>query len=272
MNVKNVLTVKRGNDDLSKIKVKRAQNTVKGEVNVFIDAAREMTFDKVRIQRPNKYRDFDNVRACSWHGYYENKDDRTLRPVINLKDKEGNKIIRYKHDGTINQDDVFLFPIFSIYIPKNLESKRRFSGTKNSHEIVLKSMAVRLDFFLLPKHVTKQQFMRLTISAFYLNYDISMFNRQMRGALHPLTSDINRLEFKWFRFDRWDSFVRSVYTPADLTGYYAVYFHDTFNPIGCILDRGYSPPAKGLLPKEYQPVAKSQFRELHEKELRELGL
>jgi hypothetical protein len=261
---------------LCRIRIAEASNSMKGELDVFIQAARGRFFERITVQRPDRFIDYKKhigeINACTWHGNYLISDDKILEPKIHLK--SGSKKLAWTAlEGVIDQENIFLFPVFSLYIPMNCSPQDYKRKTKGNHQkLLLDQEDVRIDFFLLPKEVPFEKFLKLSISAFYLTMDITIFNRQLRGVALPL--DNCKLRFNFIKLKSWWSLIRFVCPQQIKIDQYWIYFHDTFDPISCILDRGYVFPSSNCIEahNENQYQGKLLFRDRHENELMELGL
>jgi hypothetical protein len=165
-------------------------NSPEGEVDIIVDSAnKKIPFEYACIQT-DRGRLFTNelTDSVSWHGFYSKENDEIKLPVINFK--SGDKKTTYRHTGTVNQADIFLFPICSAYIQSNIDLKL-FSGVvrnENTEIINLSSnLNVRVDFFVLPKSITVQEFMsNYSHSVYYCIADISIFNKNLNGIFQNL--------------------------------------------------------------------------------------
>lgn len=263
-------------NSLCRIRIAEASKASKGELDVFIQAASRRFFERITVQRPDRFIDYQKhlgeINACTWHGNYMDFDGRIVEPKVHLK-SGAKKLAWTALEGVIDQEKIFMFPVFSLYIPANFsakDSKRKAKG--GAQKLLLKMKDARIDFFLLPKNIPIEKFKKLTVAKLFLHYDITMFNRQMRGALLHL--DGCELEFNWHKLKSWWSLIRCVYPKHVKIAQYWIYFHDTFNPLGCILDRGYSPPISNtdVVGEENELQKKLLLRDLYEKELKEFGL
>jgi hypothetical protein len=178
---------------------------MKGELDVFIQAARGRFFERITVQRPDRFIDYekhiDEINACTWHGNYLISDDKILEPKVHLK--SGSKKLAWTAlEGVIDQENIFLFPVFSLYIPINFSPQdynRKSKGS--SQKLLFDQKDVRIDFFLLPKDVPPDKFLRLSISAFYFTMDITIFNRQLHGVAIPLHNC--ELRFNFIKLISW---------------------------------------------------------------------
>ncbi|MCX5826754.1 MAG: hypothetical protein NTV58_01960 [Deltaproteobacteria bacterium] len=262
---------------LCTIRISEASTAARGELDVFVQAARGRFFERITAQRADRFVDYGfpgKINACTWHGNYVNLNGRIEGPKIHLKSGD-RKLSWTVLDGVIEQKRIFMFPVFSLYIPTSFpvgsqEHKKKSRGA--AQRLVLDDKNVRVDFFLLPKHVDKDQFEKLTVAKMALCHDITMYNRQMRGVLIYL--DNCQVELGWYRLKSWWSVIRCVYPQFGNIEQYWIYFHDTFDPLACILDRGYSPGISNedAEDEETAPSHKLFLRDLHEKELKDLGL
>jgi hypothetical protein len=259
---------------LCRIRIAETSNALKGELDVFIQAASGKFFERITVQRPDRFIDYTKhpgeINACTWHSNYLLSDGKIVEPKIHLK--SGSKKLAWTAlEDVIDQEKIFMFPVFSLYIPASFSaSKKKAKGTVQ--KLFLKQRDCRIDFFLLPRNVPRDKFERLTVYNLFLHYDITIFNRQFRCALLPL--DNCEVEFNWQNLMSWWSLIRVVYPKLVKITQYWIYFHDTFDILSCILDRGYAFPASNLHDsyQEIEHQEKLLLRDLHEKELLELGL
>ncbi len=138
-------------------------NTLKGEVDIIIESANDQTpFQKACIQTAFGHRCMqETIRYVSWHGFYAAHGELINFPVINFH--KGSQKIEHRHTGTINQDDVFLFPICSVYLPKNIEAGFQQSIFPQDITAVIPlndEVNARVDFFVLPKSIKIADFMQ----------------------------------------------------------------------------------------------------------------
>lgn len=266
-----------GFSNLCVVRISDTCSVLKGELDVFIQAASGRFFEKITAQKSDHFIDYKNptiINACTWHGNYIKDDTNVLQPKIHLK-SSNKKVAWTLLDGVIEQANVFLFPVFSLYVPKNFNSGQQKKSKGSSQKLKIKSGDVRIDYFILPKHIEKDDFLKLTVAKFALEYDIAMYNRQMRGVLLPLYNcDV---DFHWYKLGSWWCLIRCVYPRIVRIEKYWLYFHDTFDPISCILNRGYSPMAR---PNSIQnddsiseiPKEKLSLRDLYENELKNMKM
>lgn len=227
------------------VEVPKRYHSQLGEVDIFIDAAKNKYFEKSVLCTPQGFQLSDNpINNISWHGFYALKNDQIKFPVINFKSDKA-KVSTYRHTGTINQNDVFLFPICSLYIPSYFSNNNHSSFNKeNSNIIYLESfMHSRIDFFVLPKIISLDRFFNdFMLSIFYFSADITIFNKYLNCELNnlPIKSNEN-MKLINFNLNGWDVLMRVLYTnetrePA-LIGTYSILFHDPFDSINTLLNR-----------------------------------
>lgn len=170
---------------------------VNGELDIMIDAAKDTLFDDVYLQTRYGKMPFPvKLNAVSWHGFYYKKDGEIKLPLLNFKrekHKQHKRVtIPVRHNGTINQNDLFAFPILSLYLPKNIDFRigKEPSLKNNQNKIInieKQFSNVRIDLFILPEGITAESFIeKYKISINYLLFDITMFDRSMNGELLPL--------------------------------------------------------------------------------------
>lgn len=243
------LKLKMAGRTLLKLKLQetpRRYNSLEGEVDIIFEAANRTFFDKAAIQTSQgRTLVCGPVNYVSWHGFYALHDREIKFPVINFHhNREVIKEIR--HRGTVNQKDIFFFPICSVYIPADFPLERVGSSKleKDTFEIELREhYSARVDFFVLPKGVSAKGFFEnFTISEFYFTADITVFDKSRNGELNGLP--VNNLEDATFRIVDicgWDVFVRVLYTrltrEQELCNTYSILFHDPNDAIEMLLDR-----------------------------------
>jgi len=266
------LLINRANDRVIELEIKpRKNDPTKGELDVFIDAPSGIDFKKVQIHKPGKVLSYGNVHLCSWHGFYELRDSELFYPLINLKDRYGNRIPNSderRHNAIIRQKDIIATPICAISIPMELELKSRLNRSE---------LAVSLDLFILPKNVPWRKFAETTVYRIYnIHEHMACFSPYMHGMLggglaEGCIVDINPVEFK-LEDGQWDAIVRCIYYNDPATDY-GVCFYATRNPIDYALNRGF---CEGIQDTPYGEEGLDNkiqsFRDLHETELRRLGL
>jgi len=162
-NPDNVKLIK-NNRSLLRIRLKETSkryNSHKGEVEIFIHAAKKMHFDRACLQT-KKGRVFceSTVNNISWHGFFDNSKNKVKLPVINFK-KNDKKVWCPRHKGVIQQKDVFLFPICNAYFPSNMNISTLsvIKKNTNSYEVKMDNRSnIRADFFVLPRDISLKQF------------------------------------------------------------------------------------------------------------------
>jgi hypothetical protein len=225
--------------------VPKSYNSYKGEVDIFIHAAKKMRFDLACLQTI-KGRIFceSTVNNISWHGFYDNSKSKVKLPVINFKIND-KKIWCPRHKGVIKQKNVFLFPICSVYFPSNMNISA-LSVTKDNTNIYKVKMDnhsnIRADFFVLPRDVSIKQFMENFDISFFIFVDIPVFNKSLNGPIEslPVLSEKDII-FQSFEIDKWTLFIRLIYTnktrEPELCEKYSILFHDPNEAIEMLLNR-----------------------------------
>ncbi len=221
-------------------------NTLKGEVDIIIDSASKKTpFEKACIQTAVGRQFVQSpVNYVSWHGFYATSSDLIRFPVINFHN--GTQKKEHRHTGTINQNDLFLFPICSVYIPKEMETKslNNYLPIDNTETITLiDSTNARIDFFVLPKSIKMIDFSKnFSHSIFVFLADISIFDKSLNGMFQTLPVDgKNPPLFQSFTIHDWDVIVRVVYATrfreTDVDQHYSILFHDPNDALVMLLNR-----------------------------------
>jgi len=265
------LSIYRDNNKIITIRINPIRdNPNKGELDVFIDAAHKLNFSRIQIHQANTVLNYENVHSCSWHGYYKERGSDLLYPVINLKDESGNKIpgneVR-RHNAIVHQRSKIAIPICAIDVPQELKLRDRSNRS---------NFAVSLNLFILPKNISWKKFAETTVyRMYYIHEHMSCFSPYLHGMLscgfaEGCIVDINPIEFK-FKEGQWDAIVRCIYFQNQSTDY-SVCFYATRNPIDYALNRGFSEGIQNTPYGEEVPAEKQSFRDLHEIELRRLGV
>lgn len=247
---KKFIRLVRNGKQLLRMKVKETPlryNTNKGEVDILIDsAAKTKSFDVACLQTEKGRTYCENpVNSASWHGYYDERENPVKLPIINFKYNH-DKIFSSRHRGIVQQENIFLFPICSVYIPSQFDTSDLTEVQEREEDIIIEMddrSNVRADFFILPKGVTVDEFVsNISISVIYFMSDITIFNKSLRGEFRPLP--VNRdedVEFLSMQVGEWDMLVRIMYTEKtnepDLCGKYSLLFHDPNETIDMLLDR-----------------------------------
>jgi hypothetical protein len=135
---------------LCTVRVSETSTALKGELDVFIQAAEGTFFERITAQRPDIFVDYKNpseINACTWHGNYVNSGDGIAGPKIHLK-KDNKKVSWTSLDGVIEQKSIFMFPVFSLHIPHTFSAKpRNHRGSRGAAQTLsLKEKDVRIDF------------------------------------------------------------------------------------------------------------------------------
>lgn len=254
--------------------IPRRYTPIQGEVDIVVEAAKNAIFEKAAIQT-QRGTSFVHapVNYVSWHGFYDFKGIEIRLPVIRFHhDREVLKEVRHK--GTINQKNIFFFPICSVYIPASfpLEKISQSGLEKGTMEIVLREHSnVRIDFFVLPKGISSEDFFaNFTISAFYLSADITVFDKSRNGELCGLpVSKPEDSVYLNFNIGGWAILARVLYTnltrEPELCNTYSILFHDPNNAIEMLLNRRFSPHT---FDGEVQEGALKMVNDLHGAESR----
>lgn len=264
-----------------RIKLKAAEDSLRGEVDIVIDSGGN-AFRKGIIQLPDRQRCVEaDISSCSWHGYYKRQEDQIKKPVIHFKSGR-NYLLRFEHAGTITHEKVFLFPVCSVYVPEDYGRLCHKPAVPEDPKKIfdVPYLPIRIDLFVLPKGMEKDDFVRLTAFTFY-QQDIIFFTHQFNCAY--LGDPGRPFEFVWARLNDWHVALRycrkdgQVY-PEQYAPGYSIYLFDTFNPHETLYNRGIAygidevvPEQFKLLP-EYGQTGKIMFKYVHEHELNDLKL
>ncbi|WP_028987064.1 hypothetical protein [Thermicanus aegyptius] len=239
----------RDNRCLLRMKLQRTPGrymTDKGEVDIIIDAAKKNFFEiaslvtnKGIVQSP------EPINAVSWHGFFDEREGLIKPPVINFKNNH-KKVWCPRHTGGVKQENLFSFPVCSIYIPAlfNTSSLPPMNVSPLDALVEIRNQKnVRVDFFVLPKGISYEDYiLNFSISIFDLIADISLFNKAASGEFVELPiASPEDVEFHSVKIEDWNTLIRLVYSDqlreSKLMGTYSILFHDPNNPIDMILNR-----------------------------------
>lgn len=220
-------------------------NSQKGEVDIFISIPNSINFENVCIQTEIGKKYFENsINKVSWHGFYAEINDKINLPVIRFKNNL-NEVIEIRHKGTVNQKDIFLFPICSVYIPKNInwDQLPGISEDEKLHQIeIANDRIIRIDFFVLPKIISIEKFMSdFSLSIYYFVGDITLFDKSKNGYFFILST--NDIELKSVRLNNWDVLMRFVYIETlepQFDNTFSILFHDPNDAIEMLLNRSWA--------------------------------
>ncbi|SFE18721.1 hypothetical protein SAMN05216238_109172 [Lentibacillus persicus] len=246
-----------------------------GELDIMIDAAKNSLFDDVYLQTECGKMPFPlKMNAVSWHGFYFRKNGEIKAPLLNFKregiGKQKRIAIPVRHNGTINQNDLFAFPILSLYIPNNLGYRinKDLSFNNNEDEMIKIDKGLRnarVDLFVLPKGITAEDFMsKYVISLNYLLFDITMFDRSKNGEFIPLQA---KPKILFASLEDHQVLIRIIYNDYfreyELNNKYGLLIHDPNNTIDMLLNRlfGY---------EENEKIKMELFREMHNNNVEEV--
>jgi hypothetical protein len=225
--------------------VAKSYNSHKGEVDIFIHAAKKMHFDLACLQTiKGRFFCESTVNNISWHGYYDNSKNDEKLPVINFKNNV-KKVWCPRHKGVIQQEDIFLFPICSVYFPPNMNTSALsvIKENTNTYKVKMDNRSnIRADFFVLPQGISLKQFMENFDISFFILYDITLFNKSLNGPIEPLPVLSEKdIIFQSFEIDKWTLFIRLIYTDKtrepELCGKYSILFHDPNDAMETLLNR-----------------------------------
>lgn len=243
-------------------------NSHQGEVDIILEPAKNNYFEKTSIQEKTFRKQLSKpVDSISWHGFYDNREKDVKIPVIRFK-HNGKVFYQYRHTGTICQRNIFLFPICSVYIPVTLyisDLPSELPEQKTEYIFIKDNENVRIDFFVLPKNISVDEFTYLSpyVQLFSLIADISVFNKSLNGELINLKENPEyNIDFCKSKVLAWDVFIRFVYykihtSELDLCKHYSVLFHDPNDTIDMLLNH------KIAFPNENGSITWSSVRDKH---------
>lgn len=177
------------------LKCKTPKKSAYGELDIMIDAGKNLYFDQVVAGNFFRHYQFpkEKINSVSWHGYYEKINERFLNtPIIHFKNRH-NKIAREWHLGSINHEEPFAFPICSVYLPQQMDLSHLHPSKYEKHRKInyfIKDIDddKRIDIFITPKGVSAKKVLKSSIGFIYKLIDIDSFNDEL-GILHFLSED-----------------------------------------------------------------------------------
>lgn len=236
------------------LKIRKAKNSVLGQLDIMIDSANGVPFNKVVAG--NYYRHFEqSIYSISWHGYYQNtKQNKINLPTIHFKDYQ-DKIHRYrddvKHIGSINAHEPIAFPLCSLYIPAEnswLDSVKISNyppSSKRCHyyfKDVNNTTNQRLDIFVTPKNISADTILNSKIGPIYKMADIVLFNTK-DGKFEVLKEFQNTIIETYSLDNGHDLIIRTVGEQnsrfSELEGTYSLLLHDPNDAFNRIANRLY---------------------------------
>lgn len=228
----NKIVVLKDEKKILTFKIKTPKNSKKGETDIFIDSGKGLYFDK--IVAGNYFREFSQpaytINSISWHGYFLpiNKNELSS-PVIHLKDYS-HKVAKLPHLGSINTEEPFPFPVFSLWVPKDMNLKdigKTKKGNSKSIYTEIKDLEnKRLDFFVCPKSISANDFLKTQSGLVYLFSNIEIFNIGTFEVVDPKNFDFKIIE----NLSGHDIIIRhskiasKIYNK--LKNFYSLIFHD----------------------------------------------
>lgn len=249
--------------------VAKSYNSHKGEVEIFIHAAKNMYFDQAYLQTKEELvLCKSTVNSISWHGFYYNSKNDEKLPVIHFKNND-EKVWCPRHKGVIQQKDVFLFPICSVYFPSNMNTSALSIIKKNTNTYKVKidnRSSIRADFFVLPRGVSLKQFMENFDISFFILSDITLFNKSLNGPIEPLPALTENIKIHHYKVNEWTLVIRLIYADKtrepELCGKYSILLHDPNDAMEMLLNR------RKLIKNNTNGYTMKTFREIYYDDLR----
>ena len=187
------------------------------------------------------------INAISWHGFYFKDNNEIKLPIIKFKTNREVKCFT-RHTGIISIKEIFMFPICSYYIPKNI-SCDKFSYYSNQVKedllILNNNSAARVDIFVLPRHLNFSDYLnKFSHSFIEIISDITIYDKSINCAIYNLPIDNkDNMELKFFDVNNYCIVTRTLYTnktrEGNLIEHFSVLFHDPNNVIERIVNRRY---------------------------------
>ena len=128
-----------------------------------------------------------------------------------------------------------------------------------------KNKAARVDIFILPRGISFDQFLNMTVSVSYFMADISMFDKSVNGEFRelpasPFGSDV---QFVSVKVGQHEFFARILYTDKTrepLNETYSILFHDPNDAYEMLVDRKIGYPTSGQI--EVRDLSKVHAQEI----------
>ncbi|QKY70294.1 hypothetical protein [Lentibacillus sp. CBA3610] len=269
-------------EDKIALSIKSTEVTsIKGQIDLNIDAARGKHFFHSCIQTAKGMVMMPvSMNAVSWHGFYLYKDCQMNLPTIHFKNEQKrkrkkNKIhqdtkIPVRHNGTINAEQIFAFPLCSLYIPSsfNLANGQNINRVKKYETSLInlqKNKAARIDIFILPSGISFDQFLNMTVSVSYFMADISMFDKSVNGEFRelPVSPFGPDVQFVSVKVGQHEFFARILYTDKTrepLNDTYSILLHDPNDAYEMLVNRKIGYPTSDQV--EMRDLSKVHTQEL----------
>lgn len=245
----NKIYVVRDNKILFRLKIKEPDkdkyDSYDGELDIMMDGIKNHPFDSLYFQRDNhKEKLKKSIYKVSWHGFSYNQNGNIKMPVINLKNQKNQKDLEIRHEGKIKNDKLFPFPICSLYIPKNffdnsIKFQKIQDGIPKDNIInVKKDVFSRIDFFILPKNYSANDFFLTLASLLYLISDNTLFSREYHGEVRKLKKYHPYKSLKIIDHDILYRIVENeeTYLP-ELDNTYSLFLHNPNNSFDVLYNR-----------------------------------
>jgi len=245
----NKIYVVRDNKILFRLKIKEPDKdkyySYDGELDIMMDGIKNHPFDNLYFQKDNHKEKFEkSIYKVSWHGFSYNQNGNIKMPVINLKNQNNQTILEIRHKGKIKNDKLFPFPICSLYIPKNffdnsIKFQKIQTGIPKENIInVKKDVFSRIDFFILPKNYSTNDFFMTSVFHLYLTTDNTLFSREYHGEVRKLKEYYPYKSLKIIDHDILYRIIENeeTYLP-ELDNTYSLFIHNPNNPFEVLYNR-----------------------------------
>jgi hypothetical protein len=155
------------------MKFKQPKKSKYGELDIMIDAGKNLCFDQVVAGNFFRYYNLPEykINGVSWHGFYEKiREGLLFTPIIHFKNGK-NKVAKEWHLGSINQEEPFAFPICSVYIPQEMDLSNVYTSQYDEHNKKIKYLIrpidnrfnQRIDIFVTSKGISAKKVINSSI-------------------------------------------------------------------------------------------------------------
>ncbi|TMX33840.1 hypothetical protein DA096_08695 [Vibrio rotiferianus] len=149
----------------------KRQFPIYGESDVIIECSRKDRIDGLINVNFGRHL-FSNVTYVSWHGFYSYKNNQIINPVVKFHSKNGIK--EFRHKGVICKSEQFAFPIATFFLDANKTVGFQKNINRNYQQLLFDRSAI--DIFILPKGITFHDYLKTSVSIFFLIAEMSVYN------------------------------------------------------------------------------------------------
>ncbi|AUD58045.1 hypothetical protein AYJ58_00430 [Shewanella sp. Pdp11] len=219
----------------------KRQSPIYGESDVIIECSPKDHIDGLINIKLDRHL-FSNVTYVSWHGFYSYKDNQISNPVVKFHSKSGTK--QFRHKGVVCKSEQFAFPIATFF----LDAKEIVGFQKNTNRDYQQLLFDRsaIDVFILPKGITFHEYLKTSVSIFFLIAHMSIYNPVDNCEFIPI--EIGDMLYYHKSISDRVVLLRERELPEDfiVPNGLASVFHDPNTPLESLVDRYISYDAENL--------------------------